>query len=75
MQRVSVELWLTVDSEGQYEVAFDRDEACEKHADNNGIAGSLAIHRLALSVPLPQDISATITLPDDATGEPVVIEE
>jgi hypothetical protein len=56
-------------------VAFDRDDACEKHADNNGIAGSLAIHRLALSVPLPQDIPAAITLPDDATGEPVVIEE
>lgn len=72
-QRTTIELWFTVDSEGQYEVSTDREEAVDRHTDNNGVAGSLAIHCLTLSVPLPQDQLAAITLPDDKQEEPVVV--
>lgn len=75
MDRTTVEIWLTMDSEGQWDVAADRDTALERHVDNSGVGGALAVHKLILSVPLPQDIPTSIVLPDDATGEAVVLEE
>lgn len=73
--RLTCDIWLTVDSDGQWSVADDREAALERHSDDNGIDGALAIHRIRLSVPLPVDQLATITLPDDATGEPIVMAE
>lgn len=75
VQRTTIEVWVTVDSGGQWAVDNDRDAALDAHIENNGIDGSLVIHKLTLSVPLPQDQVATITLPDDAAGEPVVLAE
>ena len=75
MKRTTIEIWLTIDGEGQYAVSVDRDSTIENLLDNNGLNGALAVHKLLLSVQVPQDAPATITLPDDAQGEPVVLEE
>lgn len=71
MSRTKVEIFVSVDSEGQYEVSTDKDEVLEKHTENCGIAGSLAIYALTIDVELPGVIEVAATIP--AGAQPVAI--
>jgi hypothetical protein len=70
--RGTFEVWLVVDSYGDYEVGTTDESALELFADNIGATGPLALYRLSVSAPLPRPREATITLADDAPVKIVV---
>jgi hypothetical protein len=58
-----------VNEDGGYEVSDTRDAALERMADNDGIIGAISVYCLNVSVQLPEDRDAEITLADDAATE------
>jgi hypothetical protein len=71
MSRTKLEIFVSVDSEGQYAVSTDRDDVLERHTEDNGIGGSLAIYAITIDVELPGVIEVAATIP--AGTKPVAI--
>jgi hypothetical protein len=63
-----VEIWITVDEEGDHEVASNQSDAEELFADNTG--GNRPRHtiKLSLTVPLPKVIEVAAALPEGPDG-------
>lgn len=67
-----VEVWIVMDSNGDCEVAGDRDQAMDWYTENIGCNGAVRIALVKVSMRPPEEISAEarVVVPDDA-GEVV----
>jgi hypothetical protein len=66
MENHQVEIWLSIDSEGNAAVSTESaDDARERLADNMG-GGDIRTVRLMAAVTLPQVIEVDLDIPDDA---------
>jgi hypothetical protein len=63
-----VEIYLVVDSAGDYEVGVNEDDAAERFGEN--IAGDAVRHmiKMTITVPLPRTIEVAAALPEREDG-------
>jgi hypothetical protein len=65
----SVEIWLVVDSAGDYATGASEDDALQAYADNIGSTLAMRAIKMTLAVALPTATEVAATIPSDADGE------
>jgi hypothetical protein len=68
MPQKTLEVWVAVDAEGQYEAGTTDDDACDRFDGYDGGRGGVTGYRLIkvlVTVPLPGPLTATAALRDD----------
>jgi hypothetical protein len=66
-ERKTVEVYVCMDADGDYECACDSDTAVSWYNDNIGGSGSLRIVKLNVTMaPPPAEVEASVTVPDEA---------
>lgn len=67
VETCEVEVYVVVDSAGDYGVGRDEDEACEDYDSDIGGTSCRRIVKVKLTVPLPEAIVMTGVVPAEAT--------
>jgi len=62
-----IEVWVMIDSDGDYAVAKTEDDACELFESDTGGSGARRLVKLTVKVPLPKPLEATgvVVEPDE----------
>jgi hypothetical protein len=73
-KRINAEIWVLTDTNGDYAVGIDADEARVKYEEQIGelaVCDGFRLVKVSLSVPLPSvaEVSGSIDIPED---EPVL---
>jgi hypothetical protein len=66
MNTVEIEVWVSVDSDGNYECGLDAEQATERHEENHGALNAFMGNRMVrvkLQVPLPKPIEVSCVIP------------
>ncbi len=66
MARMTVAVWVMIDSEGAYATGTDADGAVERYDDDVGGSSARRLVCLSVDVPLPLPLTATVVVPDSA---------
>jgi hypothetical protein len=67
-ERIEVELWACVDSDGDYAVGKDEDATRDAYDSEIGGTAARRLVRVTVSVPLPAPVELYGTVPDDEAG-------
>ncbi len=66
MEKVTVEVWVIVDCDGNYSVGLDLDAAHEVYDGEYGAQGPRRVLKLAVDCPIPAEVELTGAVPAEA---------
>jgi hypothetical protein len=62
----TIEVWIAIDGDGDYEVGCDDDDAVDRYNDNIGGTRSMRLVKLNVTMRPPEVTEASVTVPDEA---------